>query len=199
MQDSHLIYDSSENSISFRPIDKKIIAKYLFYISNNKQNYSQLESLCILTNNNMLDQLKINHFQIKPKHFPYESTINTSKNDAYLKYSLFKLDTGEYYINLVAVTEEGEFLAYNSVKIEIKPPGFFLVFLVFYIVFACLLTLIVFICFKYRKTKRRLELERIDLSRTDKYKTNKELEEMKIKGSIENVKYVNLSENSDGI
>ena len=49
----------------------------------------------------------------------------------------------------------------------------------------------------YFKTRRRLELERTDITNmanTNRYKTDKELQEMKEQKELGNVKYTNLSE-----
>ena len=177
-------YNIEEKTIKFEKYITNDNIKYILYYSKEESSYSILESVCIMTNTILSSHNKISFIEIEP-------IVN-------LKTSLleYKIEnpSGDYYVNIGVKTDKGEIFSYNAIQISIQDKSS-LIIPIFIILGLIVLVSIIF--YMYFKTRRRLELERTDITNmanTNRYKTDKELQEMKEQKELGNVKYTNLSE-----
>lgn len=171
-------------NISFKPISQRIKMRavaYKLYVTKEESEVAKFGSPCVLA--------FINNYK------DITTEIMSQINSDVYNYTLEGLDAGKYYINVAVFLKSGEVYAYNPTEVLIEKPRW-PIFAVIAFVVACVLAGVFF--YKYRKTKTRLDLEREDLSNmasTNKYKTDKELREMK--NERDNIKYSTLSLDSN--
>ena len=203
-----LIYNPDKNNLEFYSSEYDINFAseayrneedyYLFYTKDKSIFYSNLDSICFLTSENINQKIvkkKIMKAELK------DITNSASYYNSYYKskvysYNLDFLSSGTYYVNIMTVTYTGSFYAYRSTQINIESSGISIIF----VVISIALSILVFVLYYlYTKTRKRLKLERNDINNmasTNKYKTDNELKEMK---NLDKVKYSNLSEQTSEI
>lgn len=194
--DFHVDFDKINNLIQFKkyPVQGQINKrKYYLYTSHRKDDYFHLDSVCYLSNSILLSHSNITRHEISP----IQSNEDKSILYFFLNQSPFVNRTYDfYYINIAVLLPDGQFLIYSSTQIDLTVAKRELPIWIIPLFIGLVLFLIIIILL-YRRTRRRLVLERQDINNMasiNKYKTDKELEEMREKSNLENVKYSNLSE-----